>query len=84
MSSHLRLLVIALGTALGGCASDPGFEQPLGGSVRQMISVQTWEPEKPAEPEPMIYDGSQSQRSLETYRTRSAVRPETRTLRMGR
>lgn len=81
----LPLMTFMATVGLSGCVSDPGFEQPMGDSVRKMISVQTYEPERPAdEPSPMIYDGSQSQRSLETYRARNAVRPETQTIRVGR
>lgn len=83
MSSQRPLLLFVIAIGLGGCAADPAFEQPLGGSVRQMISTQTYEPEKPAgatEPSPMLYEGSQSERSIELYRTRNSIRPETRTL----
>lgn len=76
---------VALGFALGGCVSDPAFEQPLGDSVRQMISAQTWEPDKPdGEPRPMLYDGTQTQRGIETYRAGPAVRPQTQTIQVGR
>lgn len=79
------LIYIGIIFGLAGCVSDPAFEQPMGESVRQMISVQTWEPERPAaEPSPMIYDGSQTQRSIETYRAKNAVRPGTQTIRVGK
>ena len=85
MRRQQRTLLLVIGLGLTGCAADPGFEQPLGDSVRQMISAQTYEPEQSApERTPMLYDGSQSQRSIETYRARDAVRPQTRTIRVGK
>lgn len=87
MYAQPRTFILSIGTivSLAGCVSDPGFDQPMGDSVRQMISVQTWESEKPAaETSPMIYDGSQTQRSIETYRTKNAVRNETQTIQVGK
>lgn len=79
------LLSISIVAGLAGCVSDPAFEQPMGDSVRRMISVQSFEPAEPTtEPSPMLYDGSATQRSIETYRTRNAVRPQTQTIRVGK